>query len=153
MRGQCSSKSDGSSCAVIPSTPGLPLFFFTRRTEASTLLRSTTRIIRSSPPFPERSLSSDAGRDSSLRFPLGASPLPASGQLQLPGFLMPFASETHARFTLLAVRSFASMKNFRGSGVALLGFFVATTTSADFSLRICSRSRVALSGIGRDLPR
>ena len=56
-------------------------------------------------------------------------------KLQLPGHLRPFAFETHERFALLFVRSFAAL--------------AATTTSADFSLRF----RVALSGTRRHLPR
>ena len=85
MRGQCSATCDGSSSTVIPSMPGLPLFFFTRRSAASTFLRSTTRAMRSSPSLPERSLPS-AGRD------------------------VPAVSETHARFALLAVRPFTPSK-------------------------------------------
>ena len=54
------------------------------RSAASTLLRSTTSSISFSSSFPERSSSCAADRASPLRSPLGASPLPASGELQLP---------------------------------------------------------------------
>src|SRR5438128_96571 len=51
-------------------------------------------------------------------YPRGFTPT-RQRQLQLPGHLRPFALETHDRFALLFVRSFATR--------------VATTTSADFS--------------------
>ncbi len=50
---------------------GLPLFFFTRRSAASTLLRSMTSSNSFSSSFPERSSSCAADRGSTLRLPLG----------------------------------------------------------------------------------
>ena len=59
--------------------PGLPLFFRTRFSATSTLLRSTTRSIRSASSVPERSFPCVAVGASPLRDILGASPLPSSG--------------------------------------------------------------------------
>src|SRR6478735_12241550 len=57
-------------------------------------------------------------------YPRGFTPT-RKRQLQLPGHLRPFAFETHGRFALLFVRSFAT--------------HVTTTTSADFSLPLARR--------------
>ena len=84
--GQVARRWSRSASTVIPSMPGLPLFFCTRFNAAMTLPRSTTRSIRSAPSFPERSFPCAAVDASPLRSALGASPLPSSGSSSCPDF-------------------------------------------------------------------
>jgi len=81
-RGQCSRRKPGNSSTVIPSMPGLPLFFLTRFSAARRFWRSHAFSIRSLAP--ERSSPCAAVGASSLRFPVGVSPLFPSGSSSCP---------------------------------------------------------------------
>ncbi len=111
---------------VIPSMPGLPLFFSLASARPAGCGVSSTasmQVARS------RALGLARRR---RRF---VAPLPSRGftptrkrELQLPGHLRPGASETHGFVALLSVRPFAARE-------------ATTTTSADFSLRLYAARR------------
>jgi hypothetical protein len=75
-----------SASTVIPSVPGLPLFFCTRFNAITTLPRSTTRSISFASPVPERSSPCVAVDASPLPPTFGASPLFSSGSSSCPDF-------------------------------------------------------------------
>jgi hypothetical protein len=105
-----------------------------------------------SSPFPERAFSCAADRASPPRLPLEASPLPAVVGSGCPDIWC----LSRSRLTLVLLSSPfgpSRRKGFRGSGVALLGFANATTSSADLSLRPALAVHVPLSSVRRDLPR
>jgi hypothetical protein len=131
------------------------LFFFTRRSAASTSLRSTTSSSSFSSAFPERAFSCAAVRVSPLRFPLGLHPYPPTAAP---------VSRTSGAFRSRGSRSFRSPRRSvlrvaeisEGRAATRLGFALATTTSSDFSLRasFALKTHAALSGVvRRDLPR
>src|SRR5260221_1830645 len=77
MPSQCTTRCGDSSITVIPSTPGLPLFCFTRFSAASAFARPTTCSISQRSP-PERSSPRDVVGASPLHWLLGVSPLLSS---------------------------------------------------------------------------
>ncbi len=127
-RAQFAHRYGSSSSVVIPSTPGLPLFFLTRFSAAFRFGRDSTFSIRGAPSLPGRSLPLAAVGASALRSPLGASPLPMNGSS-----------------SCLDICDIAPSRLERASpsftfGPSLPASPAATTASADSSLR-CSQRR------------
>src|SRR6266568_4368739 len=102
MVSQFSTRCFGSSSTVIPSTPGLPLFCFTRFNAALALPRSTTSSMRRLVPGRSFPL---AAVDASL-YLRGFTPA-LQREHQLPGLLAHGVFETHGRPALLLVWPFA----------------------------------------------
>src|SRR3990172_2232930 len=139
MRPQWSHRYGSSSSVVIPSMPGLPLFFLTRFSAAFMLGRDTTGSMSAAPLLPGCPLSLAAVGPSTLRPGDGGAPLPMIGSSSC----LDICGLGPSRLTC-ASPSFTF-------GPSLPASPAATTTSADFSLR--RSSGVALSGVRRDLPR